>query len=144
MILNIRNGRKPRKPSPPTTKNSDDLEKKVKDVVKVEGSIIAFSLLALGLVLNAISTYDQLNFALAQVPGGRFFGFIPLGPIMQTFTVIVLFDVACLSTGLVSRIAPGKHYDLKYGLIVFSVCSLVIGLVLFTWAVWSLRLAFFY
>jgi hypothetical protein len=39
-----------------TSEFSDDFDRKIRDVVQVEGGIIAFSLLALGLVLNAIST----------------------------------------------------------------------------------------
>jgi len=121
-----------------------DLDRMIRDVVQVEAGIIAFSLVAFGLLLNAISTYNQINFGIAQVPGGRFYGYIPLGPTMLNFTFIAICDALSLSTGLISRIAPRKYSKLKSNLLLFSVCFLILSLVFFTWTVWSARFAFFY
>lgn len=47
--------------------NSDDLEKIISDVIRVEGGIIGFSMVALGFVLNAISSFNQTNIGLLQI-----------------------------------------------------------------------------
>ena len=129
--------------SSPPPQNPDDLEKTITDVMRVESNIIAFSMLALAVLLTAISIFNQTNFELARVQN-RLYGFIPLGPTMQYFVLIIVADVISLFTGLVSRILPGRHPGWKFDLITVSVFSLIVGLVFFTLAVWSLRNAFFY
>ncbi len=130
----------------PRERNNEttDFERKMIDVVKVEGTIIAFSLVAFGLLLNMISAFNQLNFELAQLPNGKFYGYVPLGPTMVYFTVMVACYVGSLSTGLISIIVPKKNSNARSVLIITSIAFITIGLFWFTWALWSLRLAFFY
>jgi uncharacterized membrane protein YuzA (DUF378 family) len=131
--------------SAPPSSSSDDLEKKISDVIRVEGGIIAFSMVALGFLLNAISSFNQTNIGLKQIGMiTKLCGYVPIAPTFQYFVFIVLADVASLSTGLFSRIIPSKYSKWKLDLIVTSVFCLLISLGIFTYMIWRLQFAFYY
>jgi len=125
------------RPSP----SSDDFEKRISDVVRVEGSIIGVSMVALGFLVSAISSFNQTNIGLAQVGMIRLCQYIPLAPTFQYFVFMVVFDVVSLCTGLFSIIITGRW---KYRFVVTSVACLILGLAFFVSAIWDLRNAFFY
>lgn len=125
--------------------NSDDLEKRVSDIVRVEGSIVGVSMVALGFLVSAITSFNQTNIGLKQVGMiPKLCQYIPLAPTFQYFVLMVIFDVVCLSTGLFSIIITGRYAQWKYRLVVTSIACLILGLTFFVLAVWGLRNAFFY
>jgi len=130
--------------SAPPSSSSDDLEKRINDIIRVEGGIIAFCMVALGFLLSAISSFNQTNIGLAQIGLIKLCGYIPLASTFQYFVLMVIADVACLSAGLSSKIIDGKYRLWKESLLVVSVGCLILGLALFLPSVWDLRNAFFY
>jgi hypothetical protein len=96
--------------SPSPSSGSDDLEKKISDVIRMESNIIAFSILALGFLLSAISAFNQISFESAKI-GNPFYGSIPLGPTILNSTFMIVVDAVSLSTGLFGRIAPFCSFD---------------------------------
>lgn len=103
-------------PAPPSS-SSDDLEKRIGDVLRVEVGIVTISMVALGILVNAISSFNQTNIGLAQVgiiP--KLCQYIPLAPTFRNFIFIVMADVGSLSIGLFSRIITGKQAKRKRAL----------------------------
>lgn len=130
--------------SVPPSSSSDVLEKTISDVIRVEASIIAFSMVALGFVLSAISSFNQTNIGLQQIGIGKLCQYVPIAPTFQYFVVIVLLDVACLSTGLLSRIIRSEHFKLKRDLMHVSVFFVLASLGMFAYVIWWLQFAFYY
>jgi hypothetical protein len=131
--------------SAPSSSSSDDLEKKISDVIRVEGGIIAFSMVALGFLLSAISSFNQTNIGLFQIGMiKKLCSYVPIAPTFSYSVSIVLLDVACLSTGLFSRLIRSEHRKLKLDLIVVSVFCVLTSLGLFAYVIWTLQFAFYY
>lgn len=124
--------------------HSDSLEKTIKDVLYVEGGIIAFCMVALGFLLSAISSFNQTNIGLAQIGLIRLCQYVPLAPTFQNFAIIVIVDVVCLSAGLFSRMAGREYHRLRGNLLALNVCLLVFSVAFFAWVVWSTQAAFYY
>jgi hypothetical protein len=133
------------KMSAPPSSSSDDLEKTISDVIRVEGAIIGFTMVALGFAVNAISSFNQTNIALLQAGMiKKLCSYVPIAPTFQYFVIIVLLDVACLSTGLLSRIIRSERFKLKRDLMHVSIFFVLVSLVMFAFVIWWLQFAFYY
>jgi 4-amino-4-deoxy-L-arabinose transferase-like glycosyltransferase len=123
---------------------TDDLEKTVSDVINVEGTMIAFTMVAMGFVLSAISSFNQTNIGLVQIGMGKLCEYVPIAPTFQFFIYMVIADTVSLSTGLFARLAAKEQIKPKRRLLDASVWFLILGLGFFAMAVTLLGRAFYY
>ncbi|MGA2238901.1 MAG: hypothetical protein ABSG74_06805 [Candidatus Bathyarchaeia archaeon] len=123
---------------------SDDLEKTISDIIHVEAGVASVSMVALGVLISAINSFNQTNIGLAQSGMIKLCQYIPLAPTFRLFVLIVVADVVSLSAGLFARIIDKEPAKWRSRLINASVCFLVLSLVFFAIAVLGLANAFYY
>jgi hypothetical protein len=128
-----------------TSSDLDRFEKEISDVIRVEGTVIAFTVVALGFLVSAISSFNQLNIGLAQISGSKMVcEYIPLGPTFLLSGFIIIADAASLCAGLFAKVLDRADYRWRYRLLIASIVLLALGLGIFVTTVWNLRNAFFY